>query len=103
MLLFFVVAVVVDGAVAACRCCRCRCRCYGCGCCCCGWCCGGGGDLVLVVVVVVNGAVVVVALPCHFLRFSEDKHTLPVTLVATRENPSFLTFSRFGRISCCCF
>ena len=43
--------------------------------------------VVVVVVVVVNGAVVVVALPCHFLRFSEDKHMLPATLVITRENP----------------
>ena len=43
--------------------------------------------VVVVVVVVDNGAVVVVALPCHFLRFSEDKHMLPATLVITRENP----------------
>ena len=57
-------------------------------------CCGGGGDLVLVVVVVVNGAVVVAALPCHFLTV--------VTLFITWENPISLTFSHFGRISCCC-
>ena len=57
----------------------------------------------LVVAFVVNGAVVVVALPCHFLRFSEDKRMLPATLVITRENPISLTFSHFGRIPCCCW